>query len=310
LVGSINQARLVEQPFTDQATLDLDKLTSLVETAVRMMDNVVDTSQFPLPAQDHEAKAKRRIGLGVTGLADALIMCRARYGGREGVRLTEIWLKAIQRAAYLASSALAAEKGSFPLYDAEKYLAGETIQSLDDDVRDAIAKNGIRNALLTSIAPTGTISLFADNVSSGLEPVFSFTYTRRVLMADGSRREEDVSDYAYRLYLRMFGEDADIPDYFVTAQNLGPHDHLVMQAAVQKYIDSSISKTINCPEDIAFEEFKDVYMQAYDLGCKGCTTYRPNDITGSVLETQDEKKAKTEQPELPFEAAAPGPSFI
>ena len=304
LLGSINLARLVEQPFTDQATLDLDKLTSLVETAVRMMDNVVDTSQFPLPAQDHEAKAKRRIGLGVTGLADALIMCRARYGGREGVQLTEIWLKAIQRAAYLASSALAAEKGSFPLYDAEKYLAGETIQSLDDDVRDAIAKNGIRNALLTSIAPTGTISLFADNVSSGLEPVFSFTYTRRVLMADGSRREEDVSDYAYRLYLRMFGEDADLPDYFVTAQNLGPHDHLIMQAAVQKYIDSSISKTINCPENIAFEEFKDVYMQAYDLGCKGCTTYRPNDITGSVLETQDEKKAKAEQPELPFETAA------
>lgn len=151
----------------------------------------------------------------------------------------------------------------------------------------------MRNALLTSIAPTGTISLFADNVSSGLEPVFSFTYTRRVLMADGSRREEEVSDYAYRLYLRKFGEDAELPDYFVNAQNLGPHDHLVMQAAVQKYIDSSISKTINCPENIAFEEFKDVYMQAFDLGCKGCTTYRPNDITGAVLETQEQKKKKT-----------------
>lgn len=304
LLGSINLARLIDEPFTNQAEIDLDRLTKLVETAVRMMDNVVDASQFPLPAQDHEAKAKRRIGLGVTGLADALIMCRARYGGREAVRLTETWLNAIQRAAYLASSALAAEKGPFPLYDAEQYLAGETIQGLDDDVRDAIAKNGIRNALLTSIAPTGTISLFADNVSSGLEPVFSFTYTRRVLMADGSRREEEVSDYAYRLYLRKFGEDAELPDYFVNAQNLGPHDHLVMQAAVQKFIDSSISKTINCPENIAFEEFKDVYMQAFDLGCKGCTTYRPNEITGAVLETQEEKKAKADQPELPFETAA------
>ena len=304
LLGSINLARLINQPFSDQATLDLEKLATLVETAVRMMDNVVDVSQFPLPAQDHEAKAKRRIGLGVTGLADALIMCRARYGGREGVRLTETWLKAIQRAAYLASSALAAEKGSFPLYDAEQYLAGETIQGLDDDVHDAIAKNGIRNALLTSIAPTGTTSLFADNVSSGLEPVFSFTYTRRVLMADGSRREEEVSDYAYRLYLRTFGEDAALPDYFVNSQDLSPHDHLVMQAAVQKYIDSSISKTINCPENIAFEDFKDVYMQAYDLNCKGCTTYRPNEITGAVLETEDKQKEKAEQPELPFETAA------
>ncbi len=304
LLGSINLARLIEEPFTHQATLNLDRLSDLVETAVRMMDNVVDASRFPLPAQEHEAKAKRRIGLGVTGLADALIMCRARYGGREAVRLTEAWLKAIQRAAYLASSELAAEKGSFPLYDAEQYLAGETIKGLDEDVRDAIAKNGMRNALLTSIAPTGTISLFADNVSSGLEPVFSFTYTRRVLMADGSRREEEVSDYAYRLYLRKFGEDAELPDYFVNAQNLGPHDHLVMQAAVQKYIDSSISKTINCPENIAFEEFKDVYMQAFDLGCKGCTTYRPNDITGAVLETQEQKKEKDEQPELPFETAA------
>ena len=211
LLGSVNLARLIDQPFTDQAVLNLDKLSGLVETAVRMMDNVVDVSKFPLPAQDHEAKAKRRIGLGVTGLADALIMCGARYGGREAVRLTETWLQTVQRAAYLASSALAAEKGSFPLYEAEKYIAGESIKGLDEDVRDAIAKNGIRNALLTSIAPTGTISLFADNVSSGLEPVFSFTYTRRVLMADGSRREEDVSDYAYRLYLRQFGEEASYP---------------------------------------------------------------------------------------------------
>ncbi|MEQ8192903.1 MAG: adenosylcobalamin-dependent ribonucleoside-diphosphate reductase, partial [Rhodospirillales bacterium] len=213
LLGSINLARLVEQPFAANARLDLDRLSDLVADAVRMMDNVIDVSRFPLPQQEHEAKAKRRIGLGVTGLADALIMCRVRYGGREAVRLTETWLKTIERAAYLASAGLAAEKGAFPLFDKEQYLAGETIRGLDEDVRAAIAEHGIRNALLTSIAPTGTISLFADNVSSGLEPVFSFSYTRHVLMADGSRRNEEVSDYAYRLYLRRFGEDAALPDY-------------------------------------------------------------------------------------------------
>src|SRR5690606_21561160 len=150
-------------------------------------------------------------------------------------------------------------------------------------VRSSIAEHGIRNALVTSIAPTGTISLFADNVSSGLEPVFSFSYSRKVLMPDGSRRDEEVSDYAYRLYKRLFGDNAELPDYFVTALSLTPFDHVRMQAAVQQYVDSSISKTINCPEDISFDTFKDVYLQAYELGCKGCTTCRPNDITGAEL---------------------------
>ena len=150
-------------------------------------------------------------------------------------------------------------------------------------MREAIARHGIRNALLTSIAPTGTISLLADNVSSGLEPVFSFRYTRNVLMPDGTRREEEVTDYAYRLFRQLSGEDAPLPDYFVDAQSLSPGDHVVMQAAVQKYVDSSISKTINVPADISFDGFKDVYTQAYELGCKGCTTYRPNAVTGAVL---------------------------
>ncbi len=282
LLGSINLARLVAEPFDDAAHLDEDALKELVATAVRMMDNVVDASKFPLPEQEAEAQAKRRIGLGVTGLADALLMLGLRYGSDEAARQTERWLHAIARAAYLASVQLAEEKGVFPLFDAEKFLASGTMQQMDDDVRDAIRKHGIRNALLTSIAPTGTISLYAGNVSSGIEPVFAYAYTRKVLQKDGSRTEEEVVDYAVQMWRDKFG-DKDLPEFFVNAQTLSPSDHVKMQAAAQKWIDSSISKTINCPEDISFDAFKDVYMQAWDQGCKGCTTYRPNDVTGSVL---------------------------
>jgi ribonucleoside-diphosphate reductase alpha chain len=171
-------------------------------------------------------------------------------------------------------------------------------------VRDAIARHGVRNALVTSVAPTGTISLFADNVSSGIEPVFSFHHTRHVLMPDGSRRDEEVEDYAHRLFRRIRGEAALLPDYFVDAQGLTPEDHLVMQAAVQKHVDSSISKTINIPADFPFERFKDVYLQAYELGCKGCTTYRPNEVTGAVLEVKKETSGKL-QPELPLPRPQP-----
>jgi ribonucleoside-diphosphate reductase alpha chain len=309
LLGSINLPMLVARPFEDDAALDMATLERMVKLAVRMMDNAIDVSRFPLPQQQHEAQAKRRIGLGVTGLADALIMCRARYGSSAGVALTETWMKAIRRAAYLASAELAAEKGAFPLFDAEKYLAGETVGELDEDVREAIARHGIRNALLTSIAPTGTISLFADNVSSGLEPVFSFKYTRNILMPDGSRVNEEVSDHAYRLFRRLKGEATPLPDYFVDAQTLTPADHVVMQAAVQKYVDSSISKTINCPADLRFESFKDVYLQAYELGCKGCTTYRPNEVTGAVLEVKP-AKAVAPQAELPLDTPSPKPQDI
>ncbi len=301
LLGSINLARLVERPFEADAALDLDELQQLTAVAVRMMDNVTDISNFPLPEQQGEAQAKRRIGLGVTGLADALIMCRARYGSAGAVRLAERWLAAIQKAAYLASAGLAAEKGSFPLFDAEKYLATPAMAEADPEVRDAIRSKGLRNALLTSIAPTGTISLLADNVSSGVEPVFTWSYTRNVLMPDGTRREEEVADYAWRLYRRLKGADAPLPDWFVDARGLSPRDHVVMQAAVQKYVDSSISKTINCPEDIGFDAFKDVYAMAFDMGCKGCTTYRPNDVTGAVLTAgKDKAKADSGQQELPL----------
>jgi ribonucleoside-diphosphate reductase alpha chain len=304
LLGSINLASLVLDPFTPEAHLDMERLRQVVPVAVRMMDNVVDVSRFPLEQQTHEARAKRRIGLGVTGLADALILCNVRYGSARAVELTESWLKAIEREAYLASTELAAEKGAFPLFDQEKYLAGETIRDLDADVRAAIERHGIRNSLLTSVAPTGTISILADNVSSGLEPVFSFRYTRNVLMPDCTRREEEVTDYAYRLYRRLKGENAPLTDAFVDVQALSPSDHVVMQAAVQKYVDSSISKTINVPVDFAFDAFKDVYLQAYELGCKGCTTYRPNEITGAVLEVKPAREPEP-QAELPFPRPQP-----
>ena len=292
LLGSINLARLVDNPFEKNAEINLDKLRSLTATAVRMMDNVIDVSNYPLPAQAHEARAKRRIGLGVTGLADALILCQVTYGSSEAARLTSQWLGEIERAAYLASAQLAAEKGPFPLFDRDAYINNERIIGMGKDVVDAIAKNGLRNGLLTSIAPTGTISLFAGNVSSGIEPVFSYHYKRRVLMPDGSAAFEQVEDFAYRLFREKFGAEAPLPDYFVSAQTLAPTDHVRMQAAAQVHIDSAISKTINVPEDISFQDFKSVYMDAFATGCKGCTTYRPNEITGSVLSVDTEPSVK------------------
>jgi len=293
LLGSINLARLVVDPFEATAQLDEDLLKSLVATAVRMMDNTVDASKFPLEAQAREAENKRRIGLGVTGLADALLMVGVRYGSKEAAELTEKWLHQVARASYLASVDIAKEKGAFPLFDAEPYLASGTMVGMDADVRDAIKVHGIRNALLTSIAPTGTISLYAGNVSSGIEPVFAYSYTRKVLQKDGSRTEEEVTDYAVQMWRDKFG-DKELPDYFVNAQTLLPADHVRMQAAAQKWIDSSISKTINCPEDIDFETFKNVYLNAYESGCKGCTTYRPNAVTGSVLSVSEKSEATPE----------------
>jgi ribonucleoside-diphosphate reductase alpha chain len=283
LLGSINLARLVDRPFTPEARLDEARLEALAATAVRFLDNAIDVSNYPLDEQRREAKAKRRIGLGVTGLADALILCGVRYGTPEAAALARRWMATIERAAYLASAGLAAEKGAFPLYDAERFLAAPNVRRLPEEVLAAIAQHGIRNGLLTSIAPTGTISLLAGNVSSGIEPVFDFRYERRVLERDGSTRIEPVEDYAHALYREKFGPAAPLGDAFVTAEELTPGEHLKMQAAVQAHVDSSISKTINCPADLGFEAFKNIYLEAYDLGLKGCTTYRPNAITGAVL---------------------------
>ena len=284
LLGSINLAKLVKQPFEDGAHLDEDELVKLTRTAIRFLDNIIDVSRFPLDEQRAEAIAKRRIGLGVTGLADALIFCRTRYGSSESVALIERWLSLIANTAYVTSAVLAAEKGAFPLFDRAEFLSRPFVANLPEETRALIALHGMRNGLVTSIAPTGTISLFAGNVSSGVEPVFAYSYSRNVLQPDGSRSEEAVSDYAYRLFREKFGAEAALPDYFVNAQTLSPADHLAVQAAAQRHIDSSISKTINVPAEISFEAFKDVYLKAYEMGCKGCTTYRPNAVTGAVLE--------------------------
>ena len=300
LLGSINLAALVSAPFEPGAAIDADALDRVVRVAVRMLDNAIDVSRFPLEAQAREARDKRRIGLGITGLADALIMCGVRYGSKRSLALVDGWMQGLQRAAYLASCEIAAEKGAFPKYDADAYLAGEGVAALDDDVRAAIAAHGIRNALLTSVAPTGTISLLADNISSGIEPVFNYTYRRTVRKPDGSHSVEEVSDYAYRLFRRLHGENAPLPDAFVNIEDLSPIDHLRIQAAVQRRIDSSISKTINCAEGISFEDFKDIYATAFAMGCKGCTTYRPNPVTGAVLQAVPEDEDAERQSELPL----------
>lgn len=303
LLGSVNLSRFITKPFSAKACLDESALREVTGLAVRMMDNVVDVSRFPLEAQAHEARAKRRIGLGITGLADALVMTGLTYGSPEAAAAAKSWMAMIEDAAYRASIALAKEKGAFALFDAKAYLKSGHASGLPASLKREIEAHGIRNALLTSIAPTGTISLYAGNISSGIEPIFSLSYERKVLMPDGSHKREKVEDYAVSLFRHLHGE-AELPKCFVTAQELTPRDHLVMQAAVQAHVDSSISKTVNCPAAISFEDFRAVYEEAYDLGLKGCTTYRPNDITGSVLSVAEPEKPA--EPMLPL-AAAPAP---
>ena len=299
LLGSINLARLVDNPF-EGGELDEEQLADLTRTAVRMLDNVIDISRYPLPEQEAEAKAKRRIGLGITGLADALLFCGAAYGSSEAVALTRQWLGIVKREAYRASAGLAAEKGAFPLYD-PSMLDRPNLANLDEETRALIGEHGLRNGCLTSIAPTGTTSLLAGNVSSGIEPVFAYSYTRKILQPDGTRREEQVEDCAMRVWRQVRGDAPPPADLFVSAQTLTPSDHLTMQAAAQALVDSSISKTVNCPEDIGFGAFADIYVEGYHLGLKGLTTYRPNAVTGSILSVAETAKPvpKAEEPLAP-----------
>jgi ribonucleoside-diphosphate reductase alpha chain len=282
-LGSINLTRFIEAPFTPLARLNPEGLVEATGIAVRLLDNVIDASRFPLPAQAGNARGSRRIGLGITGLADALIMVGLRYGRNRSLAWAAETMRVICYAAYRASIALAKEKGSFPYFEKDKYLQGAFVRSLPDDIQAGIATNGIRNSHLIAIAPTGTISLLAGNVSSGLEPVFADTYTRKVLSEQGKPQDFVLTDYALALWRRRTGAATGVPDEFVTASELPARDHLDMQAALQPFVDNSISKTINVPVDFSFSDFRNVYELAYDRGLKGCTTFRPNPVTGAVL---------------------------
>jgi ribonucleoside-diphosphate reductase alpha chain len=281
LLGSLNLTRFVIGAFGDTAHLDVARLQEVARVAVRFLDNVVDVSNYPLPQQKAEAVAKRRLGLGVTGLANALFMCGLRYGSSEAVAATKTWMHAIELASLEASMELSQEKGSFPRFDAVAYLETDYAQKLSDEARKAISKMGLRNGLLTSVAPTGTISLLAGNVSSGIEPVFSLSQQRKILNPDGSHRTELLEDYGYAAWRKTNAKAR--PPALVTMADLSADEHLNMQAAAQAHVDSSISKTINVPGDYGFDDFVSVYEKAWALGLKGCTTFRPNAVTGSVL---------------------------
>jgi ribonucleoside-diphosphate reductase alpha chain len=282
-LGSVNLSQFVRKPFTGQAHLDLQGISEIARIAVRLLDNVIDASQFPLAAQAAQARGSRRIGLGFTGLADALMMLGIRYGSEESITLARTAMQALCHAAYRASIAIAEEKGPFPFFDKENYLDSFFVRSLPADIRDGIARHGIRNSHLTAIAPTGTISLLANNVSSGLEPVFDSEFTRRVLELDGSYAEYQVVDYAVALWRRDSGDNTALPPAFSDAQHLAPQVHLDIQAAIQPYVDQAISKTINVPVEFDFTAFRNLYQLAFDKGLKGCTTFRPNPVTGEIL---------------------------
>lgn len=292
-LGSFNLTRFVTQPFTPHASFDFSSLTAAVNIAVRLLDNVIDVSRFPLPQQAVQAKGSRRIGLGITGLADALLMLGMTYGSEISLVLAANIMRTICHTAYRASATLAAEKGSFPFFDRDKYLQAPFVQSLPEDIRARIDANGIRNSHLLAIAPTGTISLLAGNVSSGIEPIFAASYKRDVLGQDGKTKTFELTDYALALWRQTSGIKEALPEGFITATDLPATAHLAMQAALQPFVDNSISKTINVPEDCRFGEFRKIYDLAYDEGLKGCTVFRPNPVRGAVL---SESAAGTEAP--------------
>ncbi len=300
-LGSIDLTRMVKNPFSAQASFDYEAFKQLVQVAVRMLDNVLDATAWPLPEQQQEAQNKRRIGLGYTGLGDALVMLGLRYNTDEARSFASELTRAMRDDAYLASVDLAIERGAFPLLDAEQYLAEPRFASrLPEDIKNRIRQHGIRNSHLLSIAPTGTISLaFADNASNGIEPAFSWFYTRKKRTHDGSTKDYPVEDHAWRLYKKMGGDVDKLPPAFITALEISAIDHMKMVAAVAPFIDTSISKTVNVPADYPFENFKDLYTEAWKAGLKGLATYRPNSVLGSVLSVTPESKPvkKEDQPQ-------------
>ena len=284
-LGSLNLPSFVVSPFTSDACIDYDRLTETVRVAVRLLDNVIDASRFPLQQHAENARGSRRIGLGITGLADALVMMGIRYGSDQSFATASQTMRAICYEAYRTSIDLAKEKGCFPFFDRDKYLQGPFIRSLPHNIQGDIAEHGIRNSHLLAIAPTGTISLLAGNVSSGLEPIFAASYRRKILDGSGTLREFMLTDFAVGLWKTKATDG--LPIGFVTAGELPVRSHLEMQSALQPFVDNSISKTINVPQTYPFQDFKQIYDLAYDMGLKGCTTFRPNPVTGAVL-TEEE----------------------
>lgn len=282
-LGSINLCALVQQPFTAKAHLAYERLPELVANAVRMLDNVLDLTHWPLPQQRQEALLKRRIGLGFTGLGDALLMLGQSYGSEQACQTAAQMAQTLRDAAYRASVQLAQEKGVFPLFQAEAYLSGTSFATrLPPELQTAIRQHGLRNSHLLCVAPAGTISLaFADNVSNGIEPVFAWQTRRRKRDTGEVWREYVVEDHAYRCYRHLFGQQT-LPPYFVTALDLSAQQHLNLVAAVAPYVDAAISKTVNVAADYPFEDFQQLYWRAWESGLKGLTTYRPNQITGAV----------------------------
>ncbi|MEQ1589884.1 MAG: adenosylcobalamin-dependent ribonucleoside-diphosphate reductase, partial [Gallionella sp.] len=296
-LGSIDLTRMVKNPFSNHAGFDYEPFKQLVRTAVRMLDNVLDVTAWPLPEQQQEAQNKRRIGLGFTGLGDTLVMLGKRYDTDEARTFAADITRIMRDEAYLASVDLAIERGVFPLLDANQYLAEPRFASrLPDELKNKIRQHGIRNSHLLSIAPTGTISLaFADNASNGIEPAFSWFYTRKKRMAEGGTKDYAVEDHAWREYKKMGGDMDKLPTAFVTALEISAIDHMKMVAAVAPFIDTSISKTVNVPADYPYEDFQHLYTEAWKAGLKGLATYRPNSVLGSVLSVTTE--TKTEQPQ-------------
>ncbi|MDH3992189.1 MAG: adenosylcobalamin-dependent ribonucleoside-diphosphate reductase, partial [Gammaproteobacteria bacterium] len=287
-LGSFNLCAFAIDAFTDKAAFDFERYCKEVKVAVRMLDNVLDATEWPLPQQKQEAADKRRIGMGYTGLGDLLIMLGLRYDSQEGREFSADLTRRMRDAAYEASIDLAIEKGAFPKFEAEKFLNSGMARRLPQEIREKIKKHGIRNSHLLSIAPTGTISLaFADNCSNGLEPAFSWFYKRKKRESDGSTTEYMVEDHAYRKYREGGGDVDKLPEHFVNALSISANDHMLMQAAIQPYICASISKTVNVPADYPFSKFQDIYIDAWKNGLKGITTYRPNEITGNVLSVED-----------------------
>jgi ribonucleoside-diphosphate reductase alpha chain len=283
-LGSLNLAAYVDAPFTEAARFDFELLAKVTKIGVRMLDNVLIATKWPLPEQAREADAKRRLGLGFTGLGDALIMLGVRYDTEAGRALAADISRVMRDAAYAGSIDLAKERGAFPLFDADKYLAAGFASRLPDGLKEQIRAHGIRNSHLTSIAPTGTISLaFADNASNGIEPAFSWFYNRTKRMPDGSKKDYTVEDHAYRVYRALGHDTGKLPEAFVSALEISATDHMLMVACVAPYIDAAISKTVNVPEDYPYEEFKNLYAEAWRQGLKGITTYRPNGVLGAVL---------------------------